>query len=121
MKNELIERLKKVLKILELNTKKAAELTDIPYRTLQNYLLNLREPTVTNLVKIATRLGINLHWLLTGEGSMWAKKEDKVGKEKFIDWINHFYETASEKEINWFEVQFEKCFPEFREWKEKRK
>lgn len=45
-----------------------SEKTGIPYRTLQNYLRNEREPNAASLAKIREATGVNLNWLLTGEG-----------------------------------------------------
>lgn len=43
------------------------------------YLIGARMPTEENLQKMAKHLGINLHWLLTGEGEMFIKKDPQVG------------------------------------------
>jgi len=48
-----------------------AESCDIPYRTAQNYLGDERKIGLDALVKMCTRLGINVNWLLTGEGEMY--------------------------------------------------
>jgi transcriptional regulator with XRE-family HTH domain len=41
----------------------------IPYRTLQNYLLENRAPSVDALQKICVTLKINANWLFTGIGT----------------------------------------------------
>lgn len=61
-------RLKYIIDCNNLNLKEFSEITNIPYRTLQNYLLGLREPNIDILKKLSTQLGININWLLTGEG-----------------------------------------------------
>lgn len=63
-------RLRSVLDLKGLSIKEASELVGIPYRTLQNYLLDEREPNAKALSAIRTRLGISVDWLLTGEGTM---------------------------------------------------
>ncbi|MDP0380317.1 helix-turn-helix domain-containing protein [Glaesserella parasuis] len=55
----------KLLKIVEVS-----EITGISYSTLQNYLRGVREPNVEILIKLSIHLGINLNWLLTGQGEM---------------------------------------------------
>ncbi|MDG6280432.1 helix-turn-helix transcriptional regulator [Glaesserella parasuis] len=55
----------KLLKIVEVS-----EITGISYSTLQNYLRGVREPNVEILIKFSIHLGINLNWLLTGQGEM---------------------------------------------------
>lgn len=63
-------RLRSVLDLKGLSIKEASELVGIPYRTLQNYLLDEREPNAKALSAIRTRLGVSVDWLLTGEGTM---------------------------------------------------
>jgi transcriptional regulator with XRE-family HTH domain len=50
--------------------KAAADATGVPYRTWQNYVGGQRKPQAEILAQICTRLGVNGHWLLTGEGEM---------------------------------------------------
>lgn len=44
--------------------------TGIIYSTLQGYLAGKYEPRVSEIVSIATATGVNLEWLLTGNGEM---------------------------------------------------
>jgi hypothetical protein len=54
----------------------------IPYRTLQNYLLDEREPNAKAMGALRTHLGISVDWLLTGEGSMFhSVSGEGVGPE----------------------------------------
>lgn len=69
-KMSIATRLRSVLDLKGLSIKEASELVGIPYRTLQNYLLDEREPNAKALSAIRTRLGISVDWLLTGEGTM---------------------------------------------------
>lgn len=64
------ERLRSVLDAKGLSIKQAADTIGIPYRTLQNYLLDEREPNAKAMSALRTHLGISVDWLLTGEGSM---------------------------------------------------
>lgn len=64
------ERLKQVINEKGLNIKGFSEATAIPYRSVQNYLLEDRDPNVESLSKMAASMNINLHWLITGEGKM---------------------------------------------------
>jgi transcriptional regulator with XRE-family HTH domain len=63
-------RLRGVLDLKGLSIKEASEIVGIPYRTLQNYLLDEREPNAKAMGAIRTNLGVSIDWLLTGEGSM---------------------------------------------------
>ncbi len=63
----ITERLKSVMESKNMSIKMLSEQLDIPYRTLQNYLLNERTPSVEVLVKISQFLKIDLNWLILGE------------------------------------------------------
>ncbi|MFA7238851.1 MAG: helix-turn-helix transcriptional regulator [Sulfuricellaceae bacterium] len=62
-------RLQDILTGLNKTAKAMAAETGMPYRTLQGYLRGEREPNPEGMEKIS-RLGVNLHWLITGEGEM---------------------------------------------------
>ena len=79
---EVKDRLKILISILRITLKEFSQKTGIPYITLQHYLRGTREPGTENLQKIALQLDINLHWLLTGEGEPFVKKE---GQAQFDD------------------------------------
>ncbi len=70
------KRLRAVLDQRGLSIKDAADLCGIPYRTLQNYLLDERDPNAKSLVAISTKLGISIDWLLTGDGPMVRGEQD---------------------------------------------
>ena len=74
-------RLRSVLDLKGLSIKEASDLVGIPYRTLQNYLLDEREPNAKALSAIRTHLGISVDWLLTGEGTMTgaAPQQEQTG------------------------------------------
>ncbi len=74
------DRLKILANNLGIKITDFSKKTGIPYRTLQNYFLGERQPSAENLQKIATQLGVNVNWLLTGEGEM--LKSDAVNTDK---------------------------------------
>ncbi|RDE71933.1 XRE family transcriptional regulator [Haemophilus sputorum] len=83
------ERLKQIIESKKLNIKEFSELSGIPYRSVQNYLRNEREPNVEALMKLHTQLGINLNWLVSGNGEMLTDKTDildltKLEKELLV-------------------------------------
>ncbi|NMY74424.1 helix-turn-helix domain-containing protein [Pseudomonas sp. WS 5071] len=80
-KMSIATRLRSVLDKKGLSIKEASELVGIPYRTLQNYLLDEREPNAKALSAIRTHLGISVDWLLTGEGTMTgdAPQQEQTG------------------------------------------
>ena len=80
-KMSIAARLRSVLDKKGLSIKEASDLVGIPYRTLQNYLLDEREPNAKALSAIRTHLGISVDWLLTGEGTMTgeAPQQEQTG------------------------------------------
>jgi transcriptional regulator with XRE-family HTH domain len=81
-KMSIATRLRSVLDLKGLSIKEASDAVGIPYRTLQNYLLDEREPNAKAMSALRTHLGVSVDWLLTGEGSMFhgvsAKESDPV-------------------------------------------
>lgn len=75
-KMSIATRLRSVLDHKGLSIKEASDLVGIPYRTLQNYLLDEREPNAKAMGALRTHLGISVDWLLTGEGSMFHGMSD---------------------------------------------
>ncbi len=74
----IIDRLKILIDLLGLNLKDFSRKTGIPYTTLQAYMGGKRQPAAENLQKIAIHLSVNTHWLLTGEGEPFIKKEGQA-------------------------------------------
>ena len=64
-----------------------AEQTGIAYRTMQGYIGGEREPNAEGMAGIA-KAGINLNWLVSGEGEMFQaatqKNEISEQEEKLI-------------------------------------
>ncbi len=69
--------------------------------------------------KISKKYNILSDWILTGEGPKKADSEDALRKNKFLvqvaEWLEDITRRDPRKEI-WFEIQFEKSFPEFKNW-----
>lgn len=59
-------RLRHILKQRGVTLRRFSEQTGIPYRSLQNYSLDLSKPTADNLAAMAG-VGVDLHWLLLGD------------------------------------------------------
>ena len=90
-KREIAKRLQLIKEKLGLSIKELAQITQMPYRTLYNYLSGEREPTPENLQKLVAHLGININWLLTGEGKMFIKKPRWLEeKEELEDMAQEF-------------------------------
>ena len=80
-------RLREVMEYKGLSIKAFAELLDVPYRTLQNYLLNERDPSAEVLIKISDVLNVDLNWLMRGEGEMFrgSMSESKLNEKEIAE------------------------------------
>lgn len=99
-------RLREVMEIKGLNIKSFSEQLNMPYRTLQNYLLHSRDPSAEVLVKVSETLDVNLNWLMSGKGEMFrgSMSESKLNeKEKQL--ISHYRKMSSDTQIA-FDVFF---------------
>lgn len=94
------ERLKQVMEVKGFNLKTFSEQTDIPYRTLQNYILTNREPSAESLTKLHSQLGINLNWLMSGKGEMFGNEIGPFNlSQKEQDLINHYQNMSENTQI----------------------
>ena len=90
------ERLKQVVEAKSLNIKEFSEISTIPYRSIQNYLRNEREPNVEALIKLKDTMNININWLLTGEGKMFQGLPSDELAEKEQALINHYRQMPND-------------------------
>jgi bacteriophage CI repressor helix-turn-helix domain len=99
------ERLKQVIEDKNLNIKAFSEISGIPYRSIQNYLRNEREPNVEALIRLKEAINIDINWLLTGEGKMYRNLPNDELKAKEQALINH-YRIMSNDTQTAFDVSF---------------
>ncbi len=108
------------LKILKgkRSLKEFARLIGIPVSTLHYYLKG-REPSISFLQMVCTRLAIREEWLLLGKGPI-HKRDAESEKDTYIDIILTFLKEKwaylTEKERHWLEVEIMRMFPDFMEW-----
>ena len=88
-----------------LSIKAFAELLDVPYRTLQNYLLNERDPSAEVLIKISDVLKVDLNWLMCGKGEMFYQSLEHRLTNKEKDLINHYRKMSNDTQIV-FDITF---------------
>ena len=62
-------RLKQVSSLFK-SVKDFSNKTEIPYKTINNYLTGINEPKMAGLLAISKVSGVALEWLMTGQGSM---------------------------------------------------
>ena len=68
-KKEIGKRIKSVLAMLGYKHKEVAELAEIPYSSLQNWILGISYPNAVFLAWLAKQ-NVNINWILTGEGEI---------------------------------------------------
>lgn len=99
-------RLREVMEYKGLNIKAFAELLNVPYRTLQNYLLNERDPSAEVLIKVSDMLNVDLNWLMRGKGNMFygsMNSSELSEKEQLL--ISYYRKMSSDTQIV-FDVTF---------------
>lgn len=90
-------RLREVMEYKGLNIKTLAELLNVPYRTLQNYLLNERDPSAEVLIKVSNVLNVDLNWLMLGEGEMFrSSMNESELNEKEKQLIGYYRKMSSD-------------------------
>jgi len=67
MSETLADRLKEARKKINNNLKEFVQIEGISYGTLDNWERGTREPSFEYLQLLASKYGVNLHWLITGE------------------------------------------------------
>lgn len=58
-----------------------SEKAKLVYSSVQNYVADKQSPGAEALTKISRETGINIHWLLTGEGEMFLKEISVIPRE----------------------------------------
>jgi transcriptional regulator with XRE-family HTH domain len=58
-----------------LSVKELCEKSGISHNTMQNYTARGRLPNVETLIKLNVYTGVNIHWLLTGQGDMYRRAD----------------------------------------------
>jgi len=69
------ERIKLLRKHLGLTQKEFAKRIGVIDRLVSKWEKGANDPTTKSLLLIAKEFNVNLHWLLTGEGEMFIRKE----------------------------------------------
>ncbi|MGD9949793.1 MAG: helix-turn-helix domain-containing protein [Desulfobulbus sp.] len=113
-------RLKEIREDRGLKQKEMAELMKVSLSSYQRYELGNGVPDGNALKKLA-EYGYNIHWLITGQGT--KNTFTNFSKNSELSTIKAWLDEneKNEKEIyTWFRVEFEKKFPEYKQWKEEK-
>jgi phage repressor protein C with HTH and peptisase S24 domain len=77
MDKDLCKRFSEIRGKTDLNKQQFADSLDIPSTTVSDIELGKREPSKDVLLKLKSKFGINLHWMLTGEGQRYLFEQEK--------------------------------------------
>jgi len=81
MERGLCDKFAEIRKEKALNKQQFADFLDIPSTTVSDIELGKREPSKDVLLKLASKCGVNLHWMLTGHGNKYIKKPISDGSK----------------------------------------
>ncbi len=98
------------------NVTQLAKIIDIPQSTASRKKTS-NEFEIEWAYLLSIQFGLSMEWILTGKGQEKAKK--RVFLSRIGEWIDEIAENDPRNEV-WFELQFEKSFPEFKEWVERK-
>jgi len=91
---------------------------------VSKYEKNQREPEIAVLIKLSVLGNVSLDWLLTGKETVQTFAQEvpiqNIPKEQIKQWIDEFWERASDKQKAWLETEFPRAFPEYKSWLEKK-
>ena len=76
--DSILNRIRKVINHSGLSDTAFAKSIDVPQATFSNMFQRESEPKPSWLETIINRYNINAHWLLTGEGEMFAEKKENL-------------------------------------------
>ena len=99
------ERFRQVCEVKNWKIKDFAEQTGIAYRTLQGYVGGEREPNTEGMTAIA-RAGVNLNWLVSGEGEMFQSEPQKTVMSEQETKLILNYRTMPENLKDAFSISF---------------
>lgn len=92
------KRIKELKAVLKITSLELAKKLDIPARTIGSYERDEAQPGPKFLNALIVKFGVNINWLLTGEGNMFISKKTELD----INYIANLKETfkLSNEELN---------------------
>jgi transcriptional regulator with XRE-family HTH domain len=121
------DRIVELRQVLKLNQQKFARYLSISRGFVSNVEGNRTQLTSKTYALMASAFNVDLNWLLTGEGDMFKGKPPRqtvnirdIPKESFKEWLDEFWESATDKEKAWLEVELARHFPEYAGWRKKK-
>jgi len=114
----------------DLTQARFADRIGVSKMTVQRWEAGTRLPCADDLLRMQQQFDININWLLSGDGPKHLSELEQPRPAEVVPIENGFIESfrtwvaelISEDSAyrGWFKVQLMKCFPEFKEWVEKK-
>lgn len=81
------------------------------------------KPSIQQLKEIAEKRNISVKWILNGDKQTGhpININTEINKKNIKQWIDDFWQKASNEEKIWFKIQFQQAFPEYKSWLMKKK
>lgn len=116
----LADQINKICESRKLNVKELSTAVGLPYSSFNTYANGTTEPKASFFLAMFN-YGVNIHWLLTGEGSMFRDGEHSPQAQAqdsllLCQWIEHYAATRTKAELSWLEVEIARQYPEFNAW-----
>lgn len=106
-----------------------ADKAGLSRRVVGKYLAGESDPSRERLVALADAAGVNIEWLASGRGPMRGALTspgtfvpipvEDLPIESIRSWLADWWRAASSRDRVWLQVEMERHFPEYVEWKKK--
>ncbi|MBI5682468.1 MAG: helix-turn-helix transcriptional regulator [Deltaproteobacteria bacterium] len=83
---------------------------------------NKKMPGAEILISLKRCFDLDINWLLTGKiyipqnGDKRLVNEEDIPKEDIKEWLDDFWNNASDEERVWLKIELQRVFPEFKKW-----
>ncbi len=85
---------------------------------IHRYCRGANLPGIDVVVRIAAAGGVSVEWLATGRAEpAEVMPTHTIKREVFVRWLRQWWDDASDRERTWMDVELERRFPEYGEWK----
>jgi len=122
-----VERFILLMSSLDMQASVLSKKIGIPERTINNVIYENKPLGLQLLRNLNSFLGVSVDWLLSGRGCMFVAdnnvnsvtdvQEDYVAVDprvfRMTTFINQFFESASDDEKAWLEMQFKFSVPQY--------
>jgi len=126
-----VERFILLMDTLDMQASVLSKKIDVPARTINNVIYENKPIGMQLMRQLNSVLGVSIDWLLGGVGAMFVATisvNDDAAKYRVVDqrifrittFINEFFESASEDDKAWLEMQIKYSVPHYAAWLDRR-